>query len=72
IAGSAIIAFIYCLNVGRTFWLIVLAGTIGNLADSVLGAKYERKGKIGNNTVNFLNTLIAALATWLCLILFRR
>jgi uncharacterized protein (TIGR00297 family) len=71
IAGSAAIAFIYCLNVGRTFWLIILAGTIGNLADSILGAKYERKGIMGNNTVNFLNTLIAALTIWLCQALLR-
>jgi uncharacterized protein (TIGR00297 family) len=71
IAGSAVIAFIYCLNFGRTFWLIVLAGTIGNLADSILGATYERKGVIGNNTVNFLNTLIAALSVWLCHTLLR-
>ena len=71
IAGSAVIAFIYCLGFGRVFWLIILAGTIGNLADSVLGATYERKGLMGNNTVNFLNTLIAALATWLCHTLLR-
>jgi uncharacterized protein (TIGR00297 family) len=71
IAGSAVIAFIYCLGFGRTFWLIILAGTIGNLADSVLGATYERKGMVGNNTVNFLNTLIAALTIWLCHVLLR-
>jgi uncharacterized protein (TIGR00297 family) len=66
IAGSAVIAFIYCLGWGRTFWLIILAGTIGNLADSILGATFERRGIMGNNTVNFLNTLIAALSIWLC------
>ncbi len=71
IAGSVVIAFIYCLNFGRTFWLIILAGTIGNLADSILGATYERKGVIGNNAVNFLNTLIAALTVWLCHALLR-
>jgi uncharacterized protein (TIGR00297 family) len=41
--------------------LIGLAGVIGNFADSVLGATLERKGVIGNNFVNFLNTFIAAI-----------
>jgi uncharacterized membrane protein len=34
---------------------------MGNLADSVLGATLERQHKMGNDTVNFLNTLFAAL-----------
>lgn len=71
IAGSAVIAFIYCLGFGKRFWLVILAGAIGNLADSILGATYERKGIMGNNTVNFLNTLIAALSIWLCHALLR-
>ncbi|MFI5159764.1 MAG: DUF92 domain-containing protein [Sphingobacteriales bacterium] len=71
IAGSAVIAFIYCLNIGKRFWLIVFAGTIGNLADSLFGATYERKGMMGNNTVNFLNTLAAALTAWLLHVLFK-
>lgn len=41
--------------------LIGLAGVIGNFADSVIGATLERKGVIGNNLVNFLNTFIAAI-----------
>lgn len=67
VAGSAIIAFIYCFGgfTSKPFELVILAGTIGNLADSVLGALYERQGLMGNNTVNFLNTLIAALSVWL-------
>jgi uncharacterized membrane protein len=40
---------------------IIAAGTAGNLSDSVMGALLERRGVIGNNAVNFLNTLIAAL-----------
>lgn len=64
IAGSILIATALTLTTHwslHTFLIIVLAGTIGNLADSALGAVFERKGKLGNNTVNFLNTLIAAL-----------
>jgi uncharacterized protein (TIGR00297 family) len=63
VAGSVIIAIVYTIGLGWTIniiWIVV-AGTLGNLADSILGAVFERKGIIGNNTVNFLNTLIAAL-----------
>lgn len=45
----------------RSATFIVLAGLLGNLADSFLGATLERKGALSNNTVNFCNTLIAAL-----------
>lgn len=64
VIGSAVIATAFVLS---TRWnpsdllLIILAGTAGNLADSVLGALLERKGLLTNNMVNFLNTLAAAL-----------
>lgn len=66
IAASAVIASIYfAFGGGRTGWLIITAaGTIGNLADSILGATLERKGIIRNDAVNFMNTAIAALAAW--------
>lgn len=63
ILGSIIIAIIYCLCTGwntSSLLIIMAAGTIGNIADSVLGATVERNGFLGNNAVNFLNTLIAA------------
>ncbi|RYE18514.1 MAG: DUF92 domain-containing protein [Sphingobacteriales bacterium] len=61
IAGSTIIALIYGLGYGFNYTLvIVFAGTIGNIADSVLGATLERKEMLANNEVNFLNTMIAA------------
>lgn len=63
IAGSCVIAVIYAIGFGwdlNLIWIVV-AGTIGNLSDSVMGSLLERKLYIGNNTVNFLNTLIAAL-----------
>ena len=62
VIGSVTIASIYTIVLGwdRGFSIIVLAGTIGNLSDSVLGALLERKHLLTNNTVNFLNTFIAA------------
>ncbi|WP_090500645.1 DUF92 domain-containing protein [Pedobacter terrae] len=63
ILGSCIIAGMYALGYGwnMSFCFIIIAGTVGNLTDSVLGAVLERKGIIGNNLVNFANTLTAAL-----------
>jgi uncharacterized protein (TIGR00297 family) len=63
IAGSSIIALLYAAGHGWNsgFWIIVLSGTIGNITDSILGATLERKGRLGNNMVNFLNTLAAGL-----------
>jgi uncharacterized protein (TIGR00297 family) len=48
------------LSNGHAFLILVVAGTVGNLADSVLGALLERRGLLNNDQVNFLNTLIAA------------
>jgi uncharacterized membrane protein len=39
----------------------VIAGTLGNLVDSFLGAKFENKGWLSNNAVNLANTVSAAL-----------
>jgi uncharacterized protein (TIGR00297 family) len=71
IAGSMIIATIYALGFGwnNSFLVILVAGTIGNLSDSVLGALLERRHYLDNDDVNFLNTLIAALAAGLYVVL---
>lgn len=58
IAGSLLIALIAGY---RFIPLILIAGTAGNLADSLLGALFERRGYLSNDTVNFLNTLTGAL-----------
>ncbi|MFD2721045.1 DUF92 domain-containing protein [Hymenobacter monticola] len=72
LAGTAVLAATYCLGAGwgTTFGWLLVAGTAGNLMDSVLGATLERRGVLGNNAVNFINTLTGALvagglAQWL-------
>jgi uncharacterized protein (TIGR00297 family) len=44
----------------RWLWLPMTAGTLGMLADSVLGAALERRGWLNNDQVNLAGTLIAA------------
>ena len=63
LAGSFCIAGLYAItsSSGQAFWIIVIAGTLGNIMDSVLGAALERKQMMGNDMVNFLNTLFAGL-----------
>lgn len=63
-AGSILIAGIYtAFTTGgpKGLFFILIAGTFGNLADSVLGAIFERRGLLSNDLVNFLNTLVAAV-----------
>jgi len=63
IVGSTLIALIYGIFYGVSFDLliIIIAGTAGNIMDSLLGAAYEDKGYLTNNMVNFLNTVTAVL-----------
>ncbi|GAB3853246.1 DUF92 domain-containing protein [Hymenobacter terrigena] len=63
LAGTAVLAAAYCLGFGwgPAFGWLLVAGTAGNLADSVLGATLERRGVLSNNAVNFINTLTGAL-----------
>jgi uncharacterized protein (TIGR00297 family) len=62
IAGSLLIAAVFATGFGwnRQFNWIVVAGTFGNIADSLLGATLERKQYLKNDAINFINTLIAA------------
>ena len=61
--GSAIIALIYSIGFGWSLALlwILIGGTVGNIADSVLGATLQRRHILNNNGVNLLNTVVAAL-----------
>jgi uncharacterized protein (TIGR00297 family) len=63
IGGSLLIACLYSLEKGWqvAFWIIVVAGTLGNVMDSILGAALERKGLLKNNVVNFCNTLVGSI-----------
>lgn len=66
VAGAFIIALVYA-SAHHSYYIlhITIAGAIGNLCDSLLGATLERKKWIGNNLVNFLNTACGALCAWL-------
>jgi len=41
-------------------WIPVAAGLVGMLTDSVLGATLQRRGRMNNETVNLVGTLVAA------------
>ncbi len=46
--------------------VLVAAAFVGTAVESVLGATVERRGLLGNEAMNFLNTLVGALcAAWL-------
>lgn len=66
LAGSVLIGFIYALGIGwgHSFLFILIAGTAGNLADSLIGATLERQGVISNDVVNFANTALGALTAF--------
>ncbi|GAB3415654.1 DUF92 domain-containing protein [Niabella aquatica] len=72
-AGSGIIALLYsAFNAGTlsSFMIVLISGTAGNIADSVCGAAWERKGWLNNNAVNFLSTAVAAIMAWILTISF--
>jgi uncharacterized protein (TIGR00297 family) len=45
----------------RWIWIAVAAGVFGMVVDSFLGAFFERRGWIGNDSVNFISTVVAAV-----------
>lgn len=68
IAGAALIALLYGMTNEpdtKQVCVIIIAGTFGNLTDSLLGASLERKEIINNNIVNFLNTAVAVICALL-------
>ncbi|CAM2005257.1 DUF92 domain-containing protein [Acanthopleuribacter pedis] len=63
--GAVVIAAVAFWG-GAGLWgaaAVVLGGAVGNLADSILGATFQRKDLMTNDSVNFANTLIGAVVT---------
>jgi uncharacterized protein (TIGR00297 family) len=61
--AASIVAWVAALaGVVSLAWapVIALAGIVGMLFDSVLGASFENRGMMGNDAVNFVSTLFAA------------
>jgi len=70
IASSAL--GLRALSSGKAVAALTLAGILGALLDSVLGATLERNRRLNNDAVNLLGTLIAALlAAGFCFALLR-
>ena len=63
--GAFIIAATALLFWGPSVaWLSFWFGVFGCTLDSILGDAFERRGLWGNNTTNFLSTLVAGLLAW--------
>ncbi|MBO9727272.1 MAG: DUF92 domain-containing protein [Chitinophaga sp.] len=62
-AGALLIAVVYGAFFGLNAAVLIvwLAGVLGNVIDSLLGATLERGRYIGNDVVNFLNTALAGV-----------
>ena len=57
----AVVAVFGGILPSRWFWIATLAGVLGMLVDSYLGALCERRGWMGNDAVNFTSTLFSAV-----------
>lgn len=66
ISGAAAACIVACVSgwagVASWFWVpaIAIAGTVGMLVDSLIGATWENSGRMGNDSVNFVSTVFAA------------
>lgn len=61
IAALIVCATAYLFHLVPSLLVLVVAGVLGTGVDSWLGATIERQGWIGNNGVNFISTVAAAL-----------
>lgn len=71
LAGALIISLIYYWMTSdiRVIWIITIAGFCGTLADSFLGALFERRKLLGNTSVNFLASGVGAVMAYALFIL---
>jgi uncharacterized protein (TIGR00297 family) len=73
-AGAAFLVSLLCVLTGlldwKSFGIAALAGVLGMLSDSVLGASLEQRGLLNNDAVNLISTFIAALAAVLASLAF--
>jgi uncharacterized protein (TIGR00297 family) len=63
VASAAVVALVsWCSGLlsAQNAWIAALGGTSGMMVDSLLGATLERDGKLTNDWVNLLSTLVAA------------
>ncbi len=61
VAAAALLSNLITLSQAGT---IVVAGFVGTLVDSLLGALFERRGWLNNDLVNFFSTAAAAALAW--------
>ncbi len=66
-AGGTIIALIHFAKFKNSFLFItiIIAGILGSLIDSVLGATFERKNKLTNDHVNFFGSLTGVIIAFI-------
>jgi uncharacterized protein (TIGR00297 family) len=55
----------------KLLWIPFVTGAMGMLCDSLLGACFERRGRLGNDGVNFISTGVAAVLAVAFLRLFQ-
>lgn len=58
---TTVAAFTFSMNL-RTAAIVFACSILGLFADSLLGATLERRGWLNNDAVNFLSTVVAAVA----------
>ncbi|HTE90202.1 MAG TPA: DUF92 domain-containing protein [Terriglobales bacterium] len=66
--AAATIVSLICVVGGLLPWkwlgISVMAAVLGMIADSYLGASLQRRGMLNNDSVNFLSTLLSAVAAF--------
>jgi uncharacterized protein (TIGR00297 family) len=63
-ATVAVAALLSGLVTSQQAGIIILAGFLGTMADSLFGALFERRGWLDNDLVNLLSTATAVGVAW--------